>query len=220
MERSSGGTLPQATTQTAGTEGTDLSRLADKVLGRLRLPSTRRMRPVLVIMTGLPGTGKSFVATILAKGLDAAIIRTDFVRKVLFPSPKYTGGESRTVYQVAYQVTERLLSEGISVVFDGTNLREDYRRTLYGIGQRRGAKVAIVLTTAPEELVRERLTAQNQGRARRYCSDATWEVYLGFKAVQEAVQLPHWTLDTSQDISEELRAIIANLTADGSTTQS
>lgn len=189
----------------------DLSQLASKVLRRLRRPKTRREVPALIIMTGLPGTGKSYVGTILARALDAAIIRTDFVRKVLFRVPRYTAQESRTVYEVAHYLTDLLLAEGISVVFDGTNLREEYRRILYDIGRRRGAKVAIVFTTAPEEVVMERLAAQHEGKAKRYYSDATWDVYQGFKASQEPVQLPHWTVDTGQDISETLKDIIASL---------
>jgi predicted kinase len=192
-------------------ENDDNAQLLVKVLRRIRKPATRRQVPILVIMTGLPGTGKSFVGTVLANALDAAIVRTDFVRKVLFPSPRYTAQESKTVYEVAHRVTSELLAQGISVVFDGTNLREEYRRILYDIGRQRGAKVAIVLTTAPEDLVMQRLVAQSQGRAKRHYSDANWEVYQAFKASQEPVQLPHWTVDTSKDIADTLRDIIASL---------
>ncbi len=184
---------------------------AKEALKRIRLPRERSSRPLLIIMTGLPGTGKSFVATILAKSIGAAVIRTDFVRKVLFPKPRYTSHESRIVYQVAHRMTDLLISQGISVIFDGTNLREEYRRILYEIGKSRGARVAVVRTTAPEEVVMSRLEGQQRGQLRRYYSDATWDVYQAFKQVEEPVQLPHWTVDTGKETADILKDIIAEL---------
>ena len=42
---------------------------------------------MLIVMAGLPATGKSALAGRLARELDAVVLNKDLVRAVLFPSP-------------------------------------------------------------------------------------------------------------------------------------
>ncbi len=50
--------------------------------------------PVLVAVSGLPGTGKSYFSRQLAGYIPLAILETDALRKELFPCPIYSAAEN------------------------------------------------------------------------------------------------------------------------------
>ena len=57
-------------------------------------------KAVFVVLSGLPGTGKSHFAKHLSLELPFAIIETDFIRKILFPKPTYSGKESAKLFDM------------------------------------------------------------------------------------------------------------------------
>src|SRR5688572_20000703 len=123
----------------------DLRRIVES-LGRLPRPVSH---PVLVLVAGLPGSGKSYFSRALAERADLAIVQSDAVRKLLFPQPSYDSNESYRVFLRCYEVLEYLLNLGINVIFDATNLRERNRKYPYRIAKATGARLIIVWVEAP-----------------------------------------------------------------------
>src|SRR4051812_6028119 len=113
--------------------------------------------PALLIMVGAPGSGKSYLGRTLSDALGAQLIQTDAVRKEMFPDPRYTSAEAASVYATCHKRIGAALDEGRCVVFDGTNLSERHRRTLYDLGDRNTATVIVVVAYASEETIRARL---------------------------------------------------------------
>ncbi|MFB6177910.1 MAG: AAA family ATPase, partial [Halobaculum sp.] len=52
----------------------------------------------LVVVCGPPGVGKTTVASEAADQVDGTVLRTDVVRKDLFPEPTYDEAETEAVY--------------------------------------------------------------------------------------------------------------------------
>lgn len=154
--------------------------------------------PALIVMVGLPGTGKSHLSRDLAARTPAAIVESDAVRKTLFPHPTYRGQEHYLVFQRAYALVEEVIGRGISVIFDATNLIERHRKELYRIADRHGARLIIVLVQAPAEVVRRRLEARSQTPDSN--SDAGWTVYEKMLPTVQPIRREHYVIDTSQDI--------------------
>src|SRR3972149_825639 len=84
-------------------------------------------KPVLVVISGLPGTGKSYFSRKLAERLPCVILESDALRKRLFSSPDYSAAESQYLFSACHRLIEELLKSGISVVLDATNLVEGHR---------------------------------------------------------------------------------------------
>jgi len=61
---------------------------------------------MLILICGLPATGKSTVARRLAKALDAEVLRTDIVRKALIGNPTYTEEEKNLIYKTVFLIAE------------------------------------------------------------------------------------------------------------------
>lgn len=141
----------------------------------------------LVIMSGLPGTGKSHLAQLAAERTGAIVLRSDALRKLLFPQPDYSARESRTVYEAAYALIGYLIAEGYPVIFDATNLSAWARARAAGVAARAGGAALVVQTTAPEHVVRERLFARGRPGVEAFLSDAGWEVYTSMRSRLEPV---------------------------------
>jgi predicted kinase len=168
--------------------------------------------PVLVIVSGLPGTGKSHFSARLAKKLDFVILESDALRKLLFPSPVYSKEESSYLFQIIHRLLEQLLKKGASVILDATNLSESHREHLYHIAERCHTKLFIVEVKAPPLLVYNRLkrrhSAQNKEETK---SDADWEVYRQMKPTVEKIRRRHYSIDTSQDISHAIDKVVRDI---------
>ena len=180
----------------------------DTVLKALRNTRETTAWPVLVVICGLPGTGKSFLARKIAGRMPAVIVESDFVRKTLFAQPTYAGAESVWVHRIAHVTIERLLKSGHRVIYDATNLSEWFREKTYHIADRAGAGLVVVVTVAPERVARERLLKRFQARDPDDLSDATVAVYERFKRRVEPVRHPHIVVDTSRDIRRAVSRIV------------
>lgn len=180
----------------------------DTVLKALRNTRETTAWPVLVVISGLPGTGKSFLARKIAGRLPAVIVESDFIRKTLFPQPTYTGAESVWVHRIAHVTIERLLKSGHRVIYDATNLSEWFREKTYHIAEHAGAGLVVVLTVAPEPVARERLLKRFQTRDPDDFSDATVEIYDRFKRSVEPVRHQHIVVDSSRDIGRAVNRIV------------
>ena len=151
-------------------------------LGELEEPGRR---PCLVLVGGLPGTGKSTLARALAERAGFTVIRSDLVRKELAgvsagepASSSFEGGIyarewTERTYAECLRRAEGLLFEGERVLVDA-NFREEARRRLFlEAAERWGVPAVLLLCQAEPATVRERL-AGRRGDA----SDADWKVYL------------------------------------------
>ncbi len=187
-------------------EAYDLAQLIAKAERVLTGSQETTAKPVLLLLSGLPGTGKSFLARRLAEALPFVIIESDVVRKILFPQPLYTAQESRWVHRTCHALMAKLLKRGVRVIYDATNLIEYHRELVYRIAQKAGARLVVVKTVASEEVVRERLRARQEGV--RELSDADWRVYRRMASRQEQVSHPHLVIDTSEDLEEAVAKVM------------
>lgn len=184
-------------------------------LGRLRaayaweLPETTVASPSLVILCGLPGTGKSHFARELARRAPFVWLSSDRTRKLLVDKPSYSRREHRRVFSAMHVLTKGYLRDGYSVVFDATNLNENVRRPLYESADEVGVEPLIIRFTAPWELVHRRLLDRAEGVGEASESDATWDVYSRMAVADQPVPRPHLSVagpeDTEAVLLETLR---------------
>lgn len=170
------------------------------------LPAPRP--PALVVMVGPPGTGKSYLVRRIAERVPMRIVETDEIRRQLAPRPTYSWQENRRVFQMAHRKIDRLLRRGKDVLFDATNIYERGRRTLYRIAESDGARLLIVRTVAPDEVVAERLRRRVERPSPGNRSEADWEVYSRMKAEFEEIERPHLVVDTSLPLQPALDEIV------------
>jgi len=170
-----------------------------------------RTNPALVVLSGLPGSGKSHFCRRLASRYPMASLKSDALRKALFGQPTYSAEENRRLFSACHLVLSRLLARGIPTIFDATNLREVHRRQVYRIADEHNAKLIVVHLQAPPPVVRERLEARVKGLQPHDLSDAGPEVYERMQHDVEPIGRPHISVDTSADIKPVIATILQQL---------
>ena len=164
--------------------------------------------PAFIVVSGLPGTGKSYFSSKLAERLPFIILESDTLRKVLFPSPSYSSAESSRLFRVIHLLIERLLKRGVPVILDATNLSERNRERLYSIADRLDVKLILARLETSPQIVHERLKARREGMNSGSKSDAGWEVYQQMKPTVQKIRRNHYVVDTSRDITPVLDKIV------------
>jgi predicted kinase len=161
-------------------------------LGQLENPN---QRPALLLVAGLPGTGKSTLARTLSERANFSLIRSDVVRKELAGSRRsiwsrlplpwgsagvrgkeeemYSSTWTDRTYAECLDRTEKLLFQGKRVVVDATFRQEKKRRDFLELAARLAVPAALLVCQADPEIIRHRLQ-ERKGDV----SDANWSVYL------------------------------------------
>ncbi len=186
-----------------GLRPADLQRLRSAYAEEL--PDAAGASPRLVILCGLPGTGKSYFARELARRAPFVWLNSDRTRKLLVDTPSYSRREHRRVFSAMHVLTRGYLRDGYSVVFDATNLNENVRRPLYESADEVGVEPLIIRFTAPAELVHRRLADRAEGVGEASQSDATWDVYSRMAVADQPVPRPHLLVAGPEDVADVLQ---------------
>jgi predicted kinase len=174
------------------------------------LPTSTSYR-ALVVVSGLPGAGKSYFCRRLAARYPLVRLESDALRQALFGQPTHSAEENRRLFDACHYVLDSLLGAGIATIFDATNLREDHRRQVYRIADKHGAKLILVWLEAPPALAYQRLETRARGADAEDLSDAGPEVYRRMRRDVEPMGRRHLTVDTSGDIEPAIRAVLEEI---------
>ena len=91
------------------------------------LGATKLLLPKLLIFCGIPGSGKSTIARLVATRLEGTVhVQTDGVRSMI-SQPRHDSQESDFVYSVCFTLAREALERGYNAILDGTFLREEFR---------------------------------------------------------------------------------------------
>ena len=168
--------------------------------------------PTLLVLCGLPGTGKTYFAREVTKQVPFCVFESDRIRKTLIPEPKYTASEHARIFNVCHFLIEEYLRQGQNILFDATNLTERFRLPLREISQRQDAQLVMVHITAPRDTVRKRLQERELGLHTGEFSDAGWPVYSRMAPHEQPIEGEHLSADTSKDISPIIENVVKLVT--------
>ncbi|MEQ8810693.1 MAG: ATP-binding protein [Imperialibacter sp.] len=145
---------------------------------------------MMVIIAGLPGSGKTYLATRLAARLGAVHISSDRVRKIMGASGKYSPQDKLNVYSEMIKLTEKALRKGETVLVDATFYQQKVRDSFAKLATELGTPVAVIEVWTDEKLARQRVSKHRDD------SEAGVETYERIKAAFDEITQPHLRLES------------------------
>lgn len=158
---------------------------------------------MLIIVCGLPGSGKTTLAEAVSKKLPASHVSSDVTRKSMFPNPGYSEEEKAAVYERMANEVLGLLRQGRDVVADATFYRASERQRFLTLAKDAGVEAFILMTVLSEEETRKRLARRKKGGP----SDADFSVYFKVKGLFEEVTERHLVVDSSMAEHDKVRIV-------------
>ncbi len=176
-----------------------------RLLTDLTLRHLRAGTVTLVLIGGLPGTGKSTLAGAVADRLGWTVLSSDRIRKELaglapqcgaasaYGTGIYTTAWTDRCYDELLRRARMLLANGESVIADASWISADHRAAAAALAQEASAELVQLCCAAPTELAQDRMRTRPAG-----ASDAD-----GTIARQMASLMAPWpaatTIDTGSD---------------------
>jgi aminoglycoside phosphotransferase family enzyme/predicted kinase len=143
----------------------------------------QRGAPLVVVMSGLSGSGKTWLAQRIAAAIGGLVLRSDIERKRLAglqplqssdsapDAGLYTRDFNTRTYARLGECAAHCLAGGEHVVIDAASLRRTERAQFMQLARARGARLRIVHCQAPMAVLRQRL--QDRAAAGTDASEAT-----------------------------------------------
>jgi predicted kinase len=159
---------------------------------------------MIVVMAGLPGTGKSTLARALAKDLAGLVLNKDALRAGLFPARfvEYSREQDDFVQELMQQTAEYLLTRRpeLAVFFDGRTFSRSYQiEKVIELAERLGTPWRIIECVCDEKVARKRIERTRKHPAK----NRTFALYRKIRDEFEEIVYPKLVVDTEVAVRVE-----------------
>lgn len=147
---------------------------------------------MIIMVLGLPGSGKSYFAARLAKMMGADYVNSDRLRKEMFQVRTYSEQEKAVVYNAMLEKMKEAVRQNRSLVLDATFHDDETRKPFIQEMKQKG-RICFIEVTADENLIRHRLKKE------RAYSEADFEVYKLIRSQWEPLNEPRLLLKSTDE---------------------
>jgi adenylylsulfate kinase len=161
---------------------------------------------MIVIMAGLPGTGKSVLCRALAKQVGGVVLDKDIVRAALFPPERieYSAEQDDFCQSLLIAAAGYLQARDPHAVifFDGRAFSRRYQiEAVIKSAQKLGSPWRIIECTCCEASARQRLE-RDQAAGHHPAANRSVDLYQRLKAAFQPIPLPKLVVDTDQPLDD------------------
>jgi predicted kinase len=140
----------------------------------MTVAKVRTTKPLLILLYGFPGAGKTNFASHMTDVLDCAHVHGDRIRHELFEEPRYDEQEEEIIKQLMDYMTEEFLKAGISVIYDASMSRKSDRHLMRELARKKGAKTLLVWFQIDPDTAYSRLRRRDRRKTEdKYAIDYT-----------------------------------------------
>ena len=157
---------------------------------------------LLIVMAGLPATGKTSLGVALCAACDAVLLSKDEIRAAAFP-PKvidYSAAQDDLAMEMLYSATRYIFGKipSARVIVDGrTFTKGRHVARVVGVAADIGVRVRFVECVCDDLSVRARL-AESVGERSHIAGNRDWRLYERLRAQAEPLQVERVVVDTGK----------------------
>lgn len=129
-------------------------------------------KPLLILLYGYPGAGKSYIARQLCNTVQAAHLQDDRIRTELFEKPSYSKQENHIISSLMGYMTSEFLNAGVSVVYDTNALRASQRLALRNMALKAHAEPVLIWLQIDQETAFGRASKRDKRKSDDKYSEA------------------------------------------------
>jgi len=111
---------------------------------------------LLIILTGVPGSGKSTISARLAERMNGTRISTDALKGLIYNRDVNTD-ELELLFDIQHYIFEKIMDTGGAIISDSNSAKEWQRDKLKTLASKHGYRAKVIFVSAPKEVIRERL---------------------------------------------------------------
>lgn len=119
-------------------------------------------KPHIIVMVGIPGSGKSFFAEHFANTFNASCVSYKTIRHNVFTTPARTDFEKTTVHRVADYMLEELLKTNQTIIFDGPTDTQTDRLGIAKLARSAGYEPLLVWVQTESMAAKARATKKSK----------------------------------------------------------
>ncbi len=153
---------------------------------------------MIIVVFGLPGSGKTSFSRHLKKELNARHLNTDIIREEMNIKGLYDEKSKQEVYQRMITKAKEELDKGSDVILDGTFHKQARRQLVTGIAEKTGKNIFFIEIKALEESIIKRL------KGKREHSEADFEVYEKIKKEFDSFESDHLILWSDSETPDKM----------------
>lgn len=170
---------------------------------------------MIVLMAGLPGTGKTTLARQLARHTNGRVLSKDEFRHALFIAEEieYSSRQDDFVLQIILRTAAYLLERDPTrrIFLDGRPFSRRYQiENVIAAANSLHQPWRILECACSEEIARQRLES-DAGSSVHPAGNRDFQLYLDVKARFEAITFPKIVIDTGNSLENCLRTALENL---------
>lgn len=140
---------------------------------------------MIVIIIGLPGTGKTTFSKALAQEIGAIHLNTDILRDELDLRGQYDRNTKLLIYELLQAKVAQAINAKKDIIVDGTFYKKILRDDYFELAHKNQVPIYWIELKATEDCIRSRVAKK------RIYSEADFQVYLKVKAKFEPMEEDH-----------------------------
>lgn len=121
-------------------------------------------KPHLIVMVGIPGSGKSFFAEHFATTFDAPYVSFDRLRDELFNEPSFSDDESAIITRISDYLSEELFKTRQTFIYEGATHARTERQAIAHRARSNGYEPLFVWVQTESTTARLRALKATKGR--------------------------------------------------------